>query len=36
MTWKQATEFASHTLKLEKAEMFNDVYDIVKDFGAYE
>lgn len=36
MTWKQATEFAHHTLTLDKSEMFDDVYDIVKDFGAYE
>ena len=36
MTWKQATEFAQHTLTLTEAEMYDDVYDIVKDFGAYE
>ena len=36
MTWQQATEFAHHTLQLTEAEMYDDVYDIVKDFGAYE
>lgn len=36
MTWKQATEFASHSIKLPEAERFDDVDEIIKDFGAYE
>ena len=36
MTRKQAQEFMSHSIKLPEAERFDDVDDIIKDFGAYE
>ena len=35
-TWKQATDLASESIKMDEGDRFDDINEIIKDEGAYD